>query len=107
MQKGHERGEVGGEGKKERCAIFCIKSCWWQPPCQAPCEYSGVNSGLEARLVSVCGVCGGFRWVGVRWGQEVALSPNSRLKGDEPADVYVCMWECVCCVVQSVHVACV
>lgn len=55
-------------------------------------------------------VGGGFRWdgwFGVRWGQEVVLSPSSRSKGDGPADVYVCMWECVCDVVQGVHVACV
>lgn len=45
-------------------------------------------------------VGGGFWWdgcIGVRWGQEVALSPSSHLKGDGPADVYVRMWESVCC----------
>lgn len=75
---------------------------------QAPCEDLGVNTGFKARFVCLC-VCvcisvvgGGFQWdgwVGVRWGQEVVLSPSSRSKGDGPPHVYMCVCESVCCVV--------
>ena len=70
MQKGHERGEVGGEGKKERCAIFCIKSCWWQAPPAKRHVNNWVLTVAWRRGLWVCvAVCGGFSVGLVGWCQ--------------------------------------
>lgn len=101
---------MDGEGEKERCAIFCIKSCWWQPPestpRQAPCEDLGVKAGFQARFVRVCGDGWGFLvgWVGwCQMGAGGRTVSQLSLEGGMDRQMYMC----VCGVVQGVHVACV
>lgn len=94
-----------GEGEKERCVIFCIKSCWWQPPPphQAPCEDLGVNAGFKARFVCLC-VCVSVWWVGVFSGMGGLVSDGGRRSYCLPAlarrgmdhQMYMCVCESVC-----------